>query len=65
MGEGREELSAEQIQFVCQECNITEEELFSFDDDELNDRVYEVMCDIEIAFCKALERRPLLHLGNS
>lgn len=49
MGEGRKELSAEQIRFICQECNITEKELFSFDDDELYDRVYEVMCDIEIA----------------
>lgn len=49
MGEGRKELSTEQIQFICQECNITEKELFAFDDDELNDRVYEVMCDIEIA----------------
>ena len=49
MGEGRKELSAEQIRFICQECNITEKELFAFDDDELYDRVYEVMCDIEIA----------------
>ena len=49
MGEGRKELTEEQIRFICEECDITEKELFDFDDDELYDRVYEVMCEIEIA----------------
>ena len=43
------ELNEEQIKFICDVCHITEYRLFSFDEDELYDRVYDVMCDIEIA----------------
>ncbi len=43
------ELSEEQIQFVCKECSVDEETLFSMDDDELYDNVYDIMCDIECA----------------
>lgn len=49
MGEGRKKLSRKEIAFICQECSITKDELFAFDEDELYDRVYDVMCDIEIA----------------
>lgn len=43
------ELSKEQVDFICQECKITKDELNTFDDDELYDKVYDAMCDIECA----------------
>lgn len=48
MKQALEKLSAEQIQFICNECIITEEELLAMSEDELYDRVYDVMCDIEL-----------------
>lgn len=41
-------LSREQIEFICSECSITEDELFSMDDEMLYDEIYEKMCNIEI-----------------
>lgn len=49
MREVLKKLTKEQISFICEECEITEEELFAMDEDELYDDVYEVMCDIECA----------------
>lgn len=49
MTEVLNELTEEQIEFICNECSITEDELFAMDDDELYSGVYDVMCDIEIA----------------
>ncbi len=49
MREALYELTAEQIEFICDECEISEEELFALDEDALYDRVYDVMCDIELA----------------
>lgn len=43
------ELKKEQIEFICKECGITEEQLFAMDEDTLYDSVYDVMCDIECA----------------
>lgn len=43
------ELNKEQIEFICKECGITEEQLFAMDEDALYDSVYDVMCDIECA----------------
>lgn len=48
MKQALEKLSAEQIRFICNECSITEEELLAMSEDELYDRVYDVMCDIEL-----------------
>lgn len=48
MKQALEKLSAEQIRFIYNECNITEEELLVMSEDELYDRVYDVMCDIEL-----------------
>lgn len=42
-------LNGEQIAFICTECAITKDELFSMNEDDLYDRVYDIMCDIEIA----------------
>lgn len=49
MREVLKDLTGEQIEFICKECGITEEELHTMDDDMLYDRVYDVMCDIECA----------------
>jgi len=43
------ELSGEQIEFICSECSVNEQELFDMDEDDLYDKVYDVMCDIECA----------------
>lgn len=42
-------LDDEQIKFICNECNITKDELMQMDEDKLYDVVYDAMCDIEIA----------------
>ena len=49
MKEALDKLTAEQIDFICAECQILKEELFALDEDALYDRVYDVMCDIELA----------------
>lgn len=49
MREVLKDLTGEQIEFICKECSITEDELYAMDDDMLYDRVYDVMCDIECA----------------
>lgn len=49
MVEATKELSEEQIEFICEECNITQDELMQLDEDDLYDVVYEKMCGIEIA----------------
>lgn len=49
MKEVLKDLEEEQIEFICKECHITEDELFAMDDDTLYDKVYDVMCDIECA----------------
>lgn len=41
-------LKRAQVQFICNECAISKEELFAMDEDSLYDVVYEKMCDIEI-----------------
>lgn len=47
MKEALDKLTAEQIDFICAECQISKEELFVLGEDALYDRVYDVMCDIE------------------
>lgn len=42
-------LDREYIEFICAECGITEEELLGMNDDDLYEKVYDVMCDIECA----------------
>lgn len=49
MKQALDQLTAEQIDFICAECQISKEELLALDEDELYDRVYDVMCDIEMA----------------
>jgi hypothetical protein len=48
MKQALQELSPEQIKFICDECSVTEERLREMDDDELYTDVYDKMCDIEI-----------------
>lgn len=48
MKEALDKLTAEQTDFICAECQISKEELFTLDEDALYDRVYDVMCDIEL-----------------
>ena len=43
------ELTPEQIKFICTECGIEEDALFEMNDDDIYDKVYDVMCDIECA----------------
>jgi len=43
------EATIEQIEFICKECDISQDELMQLDEDSLYDVVYEKMCDIEIA----------------
>ncbi len=47
MKEVLSKLTKEQIAFICLECGITEDDLFSLDADALYDDVYDVMCGIE------------------
>ena len=49
MREVLKDLTKEQINFICEECGITEEQLLAMDEDVLYDEVYDVMCDIECA----------------
>lgn len=49
MKEALKDLTKEQIAFICDECGISEEELFALSEDDLYDKVYDAMCDIEIA----------------
>lgn len=49
MREVLKDLTGEQIEFICKECNITEDELRAMDEDMLYEQVYDVMCDIECA----------------
>ena len=48
MKEALKELNNKQIGFICNECAVSEKELFDMDDDILYDKVYEVMCNIEM-----------------
>lgn len=49
MKEVLKDLTKKQVDFICKECSITEDELFEMDDDALYDKVYDIMCDIECA----------------
>lgn len=49
MLEAAKELTEEQIEFICKECDISQDDLMQLDEDSLYDVVYEKMCDIEIA----------------
>lgn len=49
MKEVLKDLTKKQVDFICKECDIAEDELFEMDDDTLYDKVYDVMCDIECA----------------
>ena len=48
MKESLNELNRKQIEFICAECSITEDELNNMEEDQVYDVVYEKMCDIEI-----------------
>ena len=43
------ELTQRQIDFICEEAKTKEEELFQMSDNDLYEKVYDVMCDIECA----------------
>ena len=45
---GVESLEDEQIAFIEEELGVTGEDIAGYTDDELNEKVYEPMCDIEI-----------------
>ena len=45
---GVERLDDEQIAFIEDELGVTGEDMSGYTDDELNEKVYEPMCDIEI-----------------
>lgn len=49
MIEALKELSEEQIRFICEECNISKDTLFQMNEEDLQDTIYEAMCDIEVA----------------
>lgn len=46
--DGVENLEEEHLDFINEELGITEEQISQFTDDEVNDKIYEPMCDIEI-----------------
>ncbi|MBE5933396.1 MAG: hypothetical protein E7263_08265 [Lachnospiraceae bacterium] len=48
MKKALQELTESQIEFICNECSVTEEELHNMEEDQLYDDVYETMCNIEI-----------------
>ena len=48
MKEALNNLNPQQIDFVCKECLLPKEELYSMSEDDLYDKVYETMCDIEV-----------------
>lgn len=48
MTEVLNQLSKNQVAFICYECSISEEDLMKMDEDTLYDKVYEKMCDIEM-----------------
>lgn len=45
-------LTDKYILFICKECHIGKEELLAMDEDDLYDRAYDVLCDVEIAEIK-------------
>lgn len=49
MKQALNDLSERQVAFICKECGLSEKELFSMSEDDLYNRVYDPMCDIEIA----------------
>lgn len=55
---GVEELNEEEISFIENELGITPDQISQFNDDELNDKVYEPMCDIEIEEAPADDDTP-------
>lgn len=48
MKEAIKNLTEEQLKFISEECSVKSEELYAMSDEELYDKVYEKMCDIEI-----------------
>jgi len=58
MVEAAKELSDAQIQFICEECEITKDDLFHMDEDTLYDAVYDTMCEIEIAEIPSSDDEP-------
>lgn len=42
-------LKRRHFDFILKELGISKDDLMSFDDDELNEKVYEPMCEIEIS----------------
>ena len=48
MGEAIKKLTNEQIKFICEECGVMTDELLTLGEDDLYNRVYEKLCDVEI-----------------
>jgi CRISPR/Cas system-associated endonuclease/helicase Cas3 len=48
MKEAIKKLTEEQVEFILEECSIEPDELSSMSDEDLYDKVFEKMCDIEI-----------------
>ena len=48
MEEAIRNLTHEQIKFICDECDVTADELLTLGEDDLYEKVYERLCDVEI-----------------
>ncbi len=48
MKDAIKKLSAEQLKFISEECSIKQDELSFMSDDELYDKVYMELCEIEV-----------------
>ena len=48
MGEAIKKLTNEQIKVICEECGVMTDELLTLGEDDLYNRVYEKLCDVEI-----------------
>ena len=57
-------LSDEQIDFICNELRFSKEDLYSMDEDMLYDKVYDPMCDIEIAEIPSDDSEETEHCRN-
>ena len=57
-------LSDEQIDFICNELRFSKEDLYSMDEDMLYDKVYDPMCDIEIGEIPSDDSEETEHCRN-
>ena len=48
MREALKEMTEKQIMFICEECNLSEIDLFELDEGDVYSLIFEKMCEIEI-----------------